>query len=178
VADSKKLTSPKIAEIAATLHKKYPGHIAVVAPSVAKYNELYLKFANLNRLLAWGHARVIENLLASWPKDKGMEIDGAVADQFGDERYIKNALESMKSINLIQRPKGESNIGVAAASIIARDCFEKRMAQLGHQFGMKFPFGVSPKVIATAHQFVKQYGKARMHEVAKIHFKTYREIAE
>ena len=33
----------------------------VIGPE--RYNELYEKFGNLNSLLGWGHARVIENLL-------------------------------------------------------------------------------------------------------------------
>ena len=44
-----------------------------------KYNELYAKVKNVNRLLAWAHARCIENLLAKVP-----DCPRAVADQFGD----------------------------------------------------------------------------------------------
>ena len=35
----------------------------VVKISPEKYNQLYKKFKNLNKMLAWGHARVIENLM-------------------------------------------------------------------------------------------------------------------
>jgi ribonuclease HIII len=176
VIDSKKLESGQIHEIGHILTDRYAGHIEVVAPSVTKYNELYCSFGNLNKLLAWGHARIIENLMIAWKRDNSIEIDGAVADQFGDERYIRDALPSMKSIALVQRHRGESNIGVAAASIIARYTFEKMMRRMRTEFGVEFPFGASPSVKKAARQFVVKYGRERMGEVAKLHFRTSREV--
>jgi ribonuclease HIII len=172
VADSKTLSSNQIKNIAANLKRKYSKHISIVAPSNIKYNELYESFKNLNKFLAWGHARVIENLVQKW----NIEIDGVVSDQFGSEQYIRNALSSMNDLNLIQRPYGESNIAVAAASIIARDTFEKKIAMIQKEYGMKIPFGAGPKVISAAKQFAEKNGKENLIKVVKLHFKTFQQI--
>ena len=172
VADSKTLSSYQIKNIAAKLKKKYSRHISVVAPSNLKYNELYESFKNLNKFLAWGHARVIENLVRKWQGP----IDGVVSDQFGNEQYILNALSSMKDLNLIQRPYGESNIAVAAASIIARDTFEQKIAKISKEYGMKIPFGAGSEVVKAAKQFAEKNGKGNLFNIAKLHFKTFQQI--
>ena len=169
VADSKTLSSYQIKTIAAKLRNKYSKHISIVAPSNQRYNELYESFKNLNKFLAWGHARVIENLV----RKGDIAIDGVVSDQFGNEDYIQNALSSMKDLNLIQRPRGESNVAVAAASIIARDTFEQKMAIISKKCGMKIPFGAGTEVVKAAKRFAKKNGKESLVNIAKLHFKTF-----
>src|SRR5206468_3922074 len=84
---------------------------------------------NLNRLLAWAHARVIENLLEQTPG-----CQEAVSDQFGDARLLERALlERGRRISLTQRPRAESDPVVAAASIVARAEFLTRLAALAHR---------------------------------------------
>jgi ribonuclease HIII len=131
---------------------------------------------NLNRLLAWGHARVIDNLIGGNAGRPGISVDGVVADQFGDERYIRNALKSMNGINLIQRPRGESNMAVAAASILARDGFVRRVDELREKYQMDFPLGAGPRVTQFAREFANRHGRDALSDVAKIHFKTSKEI--
>lgn len=176
VTDSKNLSSRQIQSIAGKLRKKYHEHISIVAPSNARYNELYKKIGNLNKLLAWGHARAIENLVQNWQNEKNMSVDGVVSDQFGNEQYIRNALSSMKRLNLIQRPRGESNSAVAAASIIARDTFTKHITRIQKECGMKIPFGAGPEVLKAAKQFALKNGKEKLVNIAKIHFKTFKQI--
>jgi ribonuclease HIII len=91
VTDSKNLTSERIGAIAGKLWKKYKDNISVVAPSNLRYNQLYEEFKNLNKLLAWGHARVIDNLVEKWQR-KNVTIENVVSDQFGNEKLIENAL--------------------------------------------------------------------------------------
>ena len=65
VVDSKRIGSDaRIRALADTIRKSSPGLVETVLIGPTKYNELYEKFGNLNKLLGWGHARVIENLLA------------------------------------------------------------------------------------------------------------------
>ncbi|MDD3419931.1 MAG: ribonuclease HIII, partial [Candidatus Gastranaerophilales bacterium] len=98
--DSKKLTDEKISKLAVKI--KNNATFAVVTINPAKYNELYDKFKNLNKMLAWGHARAIENILEKSP------CPNAISDKFGDEKLIKNALlKSGKEINLIQQVRAE-----------------------------------------------------------------------
>jgi len=165
VKDSKRLSDNSIRELAAGIRKTCPCSVVAIGP--AKYNELYNKIGNLNRLLAWGHSRAIENIL-----DKE-ECDYALADQFGDQRFIVNALmEKGKGIEVRQEVRAESDIGVAAASILARAECVRRLAMLSRKYGMEFPKGASPAVIEAGKAFVGKYGRNRLSEVAKIHFKT------
>lgn len=150
--------------------------LSVVEMGPAKYNELYERFKsggkNLNHLLAWGHATVIENLVVRFP-----ECQQAIADQFGNERYILSQLkEKGKGITLHQTHRAEANIGVAAASIVARYRFVKRLKYLSGQFGVTLPLGAGPQVKTAARQLVNVHGQASLKEVAKLHFKTTQEL--
>ncbi len=132
-----------------------------------RYNELYEKIRNLNKLLAWGHARALENLLEQ------VNCDLAIADQFGDERFILNALlEKGKRIRLVQRPKAEEDLAVAAASILARAEFLTRLRRLSDEVGTSLPKGASPSVELAARMVVKKHGRERLSTIAKMHFKT------
>lgn len=176
VRDSKSLDSARIKEIARKLWKKYSDNISIVAPSNLKYNQLYEKFKNLNKLLAWGHARVIDNLVVKWKKEKNVVIEYIVSDQFGSETLINNALQSMKKLKIIQRPRGESNTAVAAASIIARDSFERHIRKIEKDCAMKIPFGAGAAVLTAAQNYALSKGKDELQKIAKVHFKTFTQI--
>ena len=169
IRDSKKLSDSSVKGLAAKIKKSSLFSIVVIGPE--KYNELYHEIGNLNRLLAWGHSRVIENIL------KSEQCDYALADQFGDEKFIIQALmEKGKKIQVIQRVKAETDIAVAAASILARAEFIQRLAALSVKYRMAFPKGASPPVIETGIAFVQRYGRNRLNEVAKIHFRTTKAV--
>jgi ribonuclease HIII len=177
VMDSKKLTDQRIGqlrnEIAAVVGEKA---IVTIEIGPAKYNELYQRFKsggkNLNHLLAWGHATAIENLLARFP-----DCTQAIADQFGDERYILSQLKDKgRGIVLKQTPRAEANVGVAAASIVARQRFTSRIQQLSNQFGIQLPMGASSLVKDRARQFIAAHGREALGQVAKLHFKTTLEL--
>jgi len=169
VKDSKRLSANSVKELANKIKKMCLCSVVTIGPT--KYNELYNKIRNLNRLLAWGHSRAIENIL-----DRE-ECDYALADQFGDEKFIIAALmEKGKGIKVKQEIRAESDIGVAAASILARAEFVHRLAMQSVKYGMDFPKGASPAVIETGKEFVRRYGKERLKEVAKIHFKTTKSV--
>jgi len=169
VKDSKRLSDNSVKELANKIKKMCLCSVVTIGPT--KYNELYNKIRNLNRLLAWGHSRAIENIL-----DRE-ECDYALADQFGDEKFIIAALmEKGKGIKVKQEIRAESDIGVAAASILARAEFVHRLAMQSVKYGMDFPKGASPAVIETGKEFVRRYGKERLKEVAKIHFKTTKSV--
>ena len=169
VKDSKRLSDNSIRALAARIREAC--YCSVVAIGPARYNELYKKIGNLNRLLAWGHSRVIENILNE------RECDYALADQFGDRNFIINALmEKGRGIEVKQEVRAESDMGVAAASILARAEFVRRLAMLSRKYGIDLPKGASPAVIEAGKVFVKKYGKERLNEVAKIHFKTTKSV--
>lgn len=169
VKDSKKLSDKRVLELADEIKKSYIYNIVIIKPR--RYNELTKKL-NLNRLLAWGHARVIENLLEEAEK-KNLNIKRAISDRFGDESYLLNALmKKGEKIELIQRHKAEGDPAVASASILARAEFITQLGEISKKYEIEFPKGVSPKVISAANEFVKKFGKDELLNVAKIHFKT------
>ena len=94
-----------------------------------KYNELIASrsIGNVNRLLGWGHARVIENLL-----DQRPDCPRSLSDQFAKSPVIERSLlEKGRAIKLEQRTKAESDPAVAAASILAREAFIDWMDRKG-----------------------------------------------
>ena len=166
VKDSKRISDARCREIAETLKRGYPFH-SVITIGPAKYNELWAKLRNVNRLLAWGHARAIENILERVPAGK------AVTDQFGDERFVRNALfQKGREIELIQMPRAEEDPAVAAASILARAEFLERLRRLSKDVGADLPKGASEQVEAAAVKLVREKGPGILDEVAKTHFKT------
>jgi ribonuclease HIII len=172
VCDSKKLNDRQICELAKKLHAKYKNNIAVIQPSVEKYNNLYTSFNNLNLLLGWSHARVMEEL-----KDRFEQINLAIFDKFAEKSVVTRFLKKYKDLNVEALVHGEDrNIAIAAASIIARDCFVRKMGDLSRTYGIKIPFGAGNIVIKVGKEFVKKYGKKNLINVAKTHFKTMREL--
>ena len=169
VRDSKKISDGRILEMAPDIRLLYPHSVVAIGPQ--RYNELYVKIKNLNRLLAWGHARALENLLQQ------VDCDLAIADQFGDERLILNALqEKGKQIRLVQRTKAEADLAVAAASILARAEFLLRLKKLSQELNTTLPKGASPAVELAGRMVVKKYGRERLGTVAKLHFKTTKSV--
>jgi len=169
IQDSKKLNDNIIEKVAAQIKANSVFTVVVINP--AKYNELYSKFKNLNTLLAWGHARAIENILEKKP------CENALSDKFGDESLIKNALlKNGRSINLEQRVRAESDLAVAAASILARNEFVQRIKKLSFEYGINFQKGASQKVKDQAAEFVNKYGRDSLKNIAKLHFKTTNEL--
>jgi ribonuclease HIII len=169
VRDSKKISDGRILEMAPDIRAICPHSLIAIGPS--KYNELYAKIKNLNRLLAWGHAKALENLLGR------VSCERAISDQFGDTQLILNALqEKGRKIVLEQRTKAESDLAVAAASIVARAEFLMRLKRLSDEVGTTLPKGASPAVELAAKMVVKKHGQERLSTVAKLHFKTTKAV--
>ena len=173
VTDSKKISSDRrIRELAETIRRTQGAVHSVIAIGPERYNEMYGKFKNLNRLLAWGHARIIENLL-----ELRSDCPRALSDQFANPSLIQRALlEKGRGIVLEQRTKAESDVAVAAASILAREKFIDWMQKTGGQFQTELPRGASAQVKTTARALVAAHGPDVLMRVAKTHFKTASEI--
>ncbi|MBO5724418.1 MAG: ribonuclease HIII [Lentisphaeria bacterium] len=168
VRDSKLIKSDQaIMETASKIRSLLKDQMGMVTIGPEAYNRIYHSFGSLNRLLAWGHARALENLLQNVP-----ECPRALADKFGDEQLILRALnERGKKIRLDQRTKAESDIAVAAASIMARAQFVRSMEKLGETSGMKLPKGAGLQVDETAALLFEKGGTELLGKVAKMHFK-------
>ncbi len=169
VRDSKKISDGRILEMAPDIKTICPHSVIAIGPP--KYNELYAKIRNLNRLLAWGHAKALETLL------ERVTCERAISDQFGNERLILNVLqEKGRKIVLEQRTKAESDLAVAAASILARADFLLRLKRLSSEVGTTLPKGAAPAVELAAKMIIKKHGQDRLGSVAKLHFKTTKAV--
>lgn len=175
VRDSKVLSDNRCQDLATEIRIVCNGKSVEVEMPPERYNELYDQFRkegkNLNHLLAWGHARAIESLLEKNP------CSHAVADQFGNERFILSKLmEKGKKLQLIQTPKAERYTAVASASILARDRFLSRMEKLSQEYGIVLPKGASDRVIQPALDIIKERGGDELKKIAKLHHKTTQKI--
>lgn len=171
VQDSKNLSDSKAIYLAEEIKKLCAFTTVKINPE--KYNELYTEMRNLNKLLGWGHARVIENILQTKCPDY------AISDKFGDESFINSKLmEKGKKIKLIQKVKAEENMAVAAASVIARATFLLSLDKMSNHYTMNFPKGATSEVIDSGKDFIERHGKENLKKVAKIHFKTSQQIID
>ena len=171
IRDSKTLSDKRCKELAQAIRESCSGSYEEVEILPKRYNALYTDFKKegktLNHLLAWGHARALESLLAR----RGCK--NAVADQFGDESYIRSKLmERGKAVELLQTPKAERYLAVAAASVLARDRFLTRLEQAGREHGIQLPKGASPAVVEAGRTVVAKHGQQTLEHLAKLHFKT------
>jgi len=171
VKDSKRLTDNRILELEPRIRQACRHAVVAIGPE--RYNALYEKMRNLNKLLAWAHARTLENLLSE------TESPRAIADQFGDARLIKSALmEKGRQIVLEQRPRAEEDPAVAAASILARAEFLKRLKRLSEEHRIDLPKGASDSVREAAVKLVKERSVEALKKVAKWHFKTTQQVLQ
>ena len=174
IRDSKNISSDKRIGDLAKLIRETEGCVSTVVPiGNEAYNRLYSKMKSVNTLLAWGHARVIENLMLQKHRMNPPPVR-AISDQFASNKdVVAKALMSLgREIELVQRHKAEEDLAVAAASILARDEFVKRLANLEKEFGMELPKGASAAVDAAAKEFVVKHGAENLVKVAKVHFRT------
>jgi ribonuclease HIII len=165
VKDSKKLTDAQSIKLAEQIKRVCPYSVIVLNPP--KYNELYEKIKNLNHLLAWGHAQAIENVLEKQPAKL------IISDQFSaGGNAVKSRLKELgKQAEFISRVRAESDLAVAAASILARAEFLHRLRAIGQEFGVELPKGAT-NVIPTGKRLVASFGPEVLPKVAKMHFKT------
>lgn len=174
VRDSKNISSDKRISELARLIKETPDCVTTVVPiGNEAYNRLYAKMRSVNNVLAWGHARVIENLMGQRHRMNPPPVR-AISDQFAASKsVVTKALMAMgRELELVQRHKAEEDLAVAAASILARDEFVKRLAALGKSFNVELPKGAGANVDVVAKKIFTELGVAALEKTAKLHFRT------
>ena len=178
VRDGKKLSDSQVRNLTQEMRMRCGHYISSIEIGPLRYNALYTSFResgqNLNHLLAWLHARAIENLL------ERVDCRSILVDRFAKEEVLAKQLRAIlnpNKIELVQIPKAESDVAVAAASIIARGVFLQRLEQLSDKYQIQLPKGAS-QVIDSGKLFVKQHGAESLRHVAKLHFRTTADILE
>src|SRR5438067_5073050 len=170
VRDSKTLSDKRVRELADEIRRLPDVRHAVTAINPRKFNELYEQMRregkNLNSLLAWGHAKSIDNLLTT-RAGKRVDAKFVVVDQFADKHYIEQRTRKF-GMPIHQRHRAEEDIAVAAASVLARDGFLQWLERWSARTQIPLPKGASPQVIAVAKQFVWKWGARWLGEIAKL----------
>ena len=165
VKDSKLMSDAAIKRMGHEIKKHFVYHIVRINPP--KYNQIYAEFKNLNKLLAWGHATAIEQLHAR------SNCHNVIIDQFADEWVVETALKRKNlELHLTQRHRGEEDLVVAAASILARQAFLESLDQLSEQVGIILPKGCSAVIKQVGLSVLKQFGEEKLRSICKQHFKT------
>ena len=169
VRDSKMLTANQILRLANDIKSRFLDDFEIIFISPGKYNELYENFGNLNKLLDWAHSKAIENLL------KRKKCKTIITDKFSKSALaISNSIEN-SHIEFHTIPKAEKYTGVAAASILAREQMLNWFAKLENE-GIALPKGSSNNIEATANEIISKFGKDKLREIAKLHFKTTKKL--
>lgn len=174
VRDSKLLSDDTIrglAEEIKTLCRGY-GHVICYRPE--RYNQLYHSYLNLNIMLAEAHAQVIADI------QHEVSCDLAVVDQFSEQPLVLDALRKIGcQIKLGQRTHAESDIAVAAASIIARAEFVRQVEELSRSLHIRLPLGAShAQIVPMGREIVTRYGRDALGKAAKLHFRLTQEVLQ
>jgi len=179
IRDSKNVGSDrKIAELAHAILKT-PDCVASVVPiGNEAYNRLHAKLGTVNAILAWGHARVIENLLERESEMRPPPLR-AISDQFAASKsaVARALMRRGRHFRLVQRHRAEEDLAVAAASILARHEFVTRLAALERQYHLKLPKGGTEAVNDAAREFILRHGRESLSKIAKLHFRNTLRLA-
>ncbi|MCB2204925.1 ribonuclease HIII [bacterium] len=176
--DSKEMLASGIRTAAKEIRSICADHYSIVTVMPERYNQFMQEKSfghNSQRILAWMHARVIENLL-----EQHEGVQHAICDKFANVSVIDRALMTKgRGITVHQHVRAEADPAVAAAAVLARDEFVRRMALLEDQAGCKLPLGASNEsaILQSAKHIVSAHGSSALRSYAKLHFKTTEKMA-
>lgn len=168
VKDSKKLTREQIFRIFNDT-KKVDFNRTSVKLNASQLKELWKNFTkenkNYNDLIAWTHQRVIEDLLKKINQTQKVLI---IIDKF-DVKKVESRLKRLynkDNIKIIQIAKGESEIPVALASIIAKKIWYEEIDNINRIYSINLPKlrleEIQPKIVS---------------QIGKLFFKNVRKVA-
>lgn len=167
IQDSKQLDDIVIRRIAPQLMEECPYSVLIVDNS--KYNQIHKQY-NLNAIKALLHNQAYKHL----EKKIKQLPELNVVDQFTPENlyynYLKNEKDVVKTLHF--ETKAESKyLAVACASVIARYTFLQVWDKMEENYHFTFPKGSGELVDQAIVRFVKEFGKDKLPQVAKLHFK-------
>ncbi len=170
IRDSKTISDKKIIEYDKLIRSSKRAVVKTVFCGMDRYNDLMARpRANLNRLLAWQHAKALEQALAVKPVPWGL------LDQFSKKDLVSEYF-SKPDFELRMRTKAEDDPAVAAASVVARAEFVRQMKRLSDLAGETLVKGAGAKVKEQAGAILQKLGPKRLREFAKLHFRTAYEV--
>ncbi len=170
VRDSKTLNETQISHLSKEIISIVGNNYNIVSISPKKYNTLYEEFKNLNKLLNWAHSKAIENLLDN------VKCNIVITDKFSNSTLNIENNKNHSSVEFRQITKAEKFVGVAAASILARNKFNEWFIKHS-KAGLDF-FKGSSRSVDHLKELIKKIGKENLVEYAKLHYKTIKDILQ
>jgi ribonuclease HIII len=175
VKDSKTLGDTKIEVVAREIRRICQDKFVIVEISPTEYNQRYdrleVENKSLNDLLIENYVRSIDELLSK------VSCETAIVDKLVDENLLLEQLQSKgRAIKIVRDLRSENHLAIEAASILAKDRFISNLRKLGKQYKVNLPKGSSKAAILVAKQLVSAHGIEVLGEVAKLHFKTTKEV--
>ncbi|RLI92671.1 MAG: hypothetical protein DRO89_01695 [Candidatus Altiarchaeales archaeon] len=165
VKDSKKLGKRRLLDLGDRLVRlKFIRKPLILMPET--YNRSYRKFRlegkSLNDLMAWAHARAIKDLIGKLKYER-LKV---IIDKF-DLKKMEFRLRDLDKtgVEIVQKIRGESEIPVATASILAKYIFEKQVDELDKKFGIDLRKSRPDEI-----------PREILPYVSKIHFKNVRKV--
>jgi ribonuclease HIII len=176
VQDSKRLSDGRVGRLAPEVRRLSSSAVTLLAPE--RYNELYAEARSqgmrLNQLLAWAHVRSLRDLLS-----RGVVPAYAIVDQFADASVVEQAASGrVGDLRIVQFPRAEADVAVAAASILARQAFLDWLEDASARLGLPLPKGAGPQAVSAAREIVARGGRSALASVAKLHFATTGQVLE
>lgn len=180
VKDCKLLTDKKILELEAVIKEKALAYsVLQLKPQFynKRYADVVAQGGKLNQLLASGHINALSKVLQEL-EEQGKNCSYALVDQFTTSNIVLRPLhQRFPKVDFTQRPKAESNLAVAAASILARAQFLHTMEELAALAGMpELPKGGGPQTTACAKTIAATLGQEALVNFVKMHFVNYKRI--
>ena len=163
--DCKLMNDDSVLRIGAALRANVPHAIERLDPP--EYNAEHARVRNLNPMLARLHGKAVRALA-----EPGMRV---VIDQFANEKLLIKELDGA-DVALEQRHRGEEELAVAAASVIAREQFLIALRELSERFAVDLAKGAGHPTDTSARRFVQLHGFDKLGEVAKLHFKNTQKL--
>ena len=129
-----------------------------------KYNQLYSKIGNLNRLLAWAHAK-IENLI-----NDAASAGVVLIDSFANEGTMKQRYQESSRVPITTSGQRLNQIQRSVPQASSRAAFLRGIGALSRRFDVKLPLGGGASTLSSGRQIIELHGRSALGQVAKLHF--------
>ncbi len=176
VKDCKLLTDKKILELEDVIKATVVDYsVLELKPSVynLRYEQVAAQGGKLNQLLGYGHVAALSQVLA-----RQKDCHSALIDQFTQSTVnLRELTARFPGCTVRQQPKAESNLAVAAASVLARARFLRTLGELARQAGVAaLPKGGGAQATACARALAEKYGREALRGYVKLHFANYKRV--
>ena len=162
VMDSKKLSAGSIETLASEIEALVPFRVRIIMPE--EYNRLYAGFGNLNLLMVDEYKKLIAGFDPN-------SYESVILDKFSASAAQNEEIRRSVSKEMTIVERAESNIPVAAASILARRYFVKTIGLIGVEFGLELPLGSGPHSGGLFTRLKSKMPRGEFEKIAKAHFK-------